>query len=100
MTDTRSLSLEALNDALSTEVRVELATQQLKPADLAETTGIAVYSLRRLLKGERSIPFAEMLIIADALGIEPVDLIDRAVERAIASQGRAPELMRIAEKYL
>lgn len=70
-----------LNGALAAEIRSELAVRQLSQTWLSEASGIERLTLRRYLNGERQINTAVAESIAQALDLDPSDLMVRAVSR-------------------
>lgn len=77
-----------LNGALAAEMRAELAVQNRKQTWLAVRTDMDRVTLRRYLMAERAMNTAIVEVIATALGVDPGELMSRAVQR----RNRYPEL--------
>lgn len=75
-----------LNGALAAEIRAEMGVKGISGHKLAELSGIDRLTLRRYTKGERAISTATMEAVAEALGLDPGDLMRRAVERRDADE--------------
>lgn len=63
---------------VAAEVRAAAARANLSQADLARHTGLSGQSVRRKLRGERSLSAEELILIADAIGCPVSDLLPRA----------------------
>lgn len=50
--------------------------------ELAEKSGVHRVSIQRYIKGDREARLAELSRIADALGVDAGEMVDRAIERA------------------
>lgn len=94
-----------LNGALAAEIRSELAVQDKSQTWLAEASGIERLTLRRYLKGERAINTSVAEAIAGPLGLDPGELLARAVARRDAHPDlyghvseQAPTLRAVAKK--
>lgn len=61
--------------AVATNIRVELARQNLNQTDLAEKLGVYPQWVQRRLSGETKISVDDITAIADALDISVVDLL-------------------------
>jgi plasmid maintenance system antidote protein VapI len=72
---------ERLEIALTTQIKVELAERDMDQKDLAEAAGVERVTLNRYLKGHRSIPMPVFFRVADALGVSPQVLMQRAEAR-------------------
>lgn len=70
------------NLALAAEIRAERAASGLTQAQLAEKSGINYETLKFVLKGTRPINVTQIVQLSQAFGIEPADLVERAMARA------------------
>lgn len=77
-----------LNGALAAEIRAELAVRDRTTTWLAERAQMDRLTLRRYLKAERAMNTAIVEAVAEALGVDPGDLMAQAVAR----RDRYPEL--------
>lgn len=77
-----------LNGALAAEIRAEMGVQEVSGHQLAELSGIDRLTLRRYLKTERGWTTANVEAVSQALGLDPGELMRRAVER----RDRQPEV--------
>lgn len=69
---------QAMADILVASYKEERMTQ----ADLVARTGINPTTMQRLLAGKSVIDVTQLAALADAIGVPPQDLMERAVERA------------------
>lgn len=72
---------ERLEAALSTQIKVELAERDWTQKDLAEAVGIGRPAMNHYIKGHKSIPMPTFFRIAEALGVSPRELMERAESR-------------------
>lgn len=72
---------EALEIALSKQIRVELAEREMDQKDLAEALGIARTSLNRYMQNRQSFPMPVFFRIAEVFGLTPKVLMERAEAR-------------------
>lgn len=72
---------EGLETAIATQIRVELAENGMEQRDLAEAVGIESATLSRYMTGKRSMPMPTFFRVADALGLSPQTLMQRAEAR-------------------
>ena len=72
---------ERLEAALSTQIKVELTERGMDQKDLAEAAGMDRVTLNRYLKGHRSMPMPMFFRLAEALGVSPLVLMERAEAR-------------------
>lgn len=77
---------DRLEAALATEIRVELASLGMEQKGLAEKAGIERATMSRYLTHKRSIPMPTFFALAEALGVTPQSLMQRAADR-VASVG-------------
>jgi transcriptional regulator with XRE-family HTH domain len=72
---------ERLELALSTQIKVELVEHDMDQKDLAAAIGIESATLSRYLKGHRNMPMPTFFKVAEALGVTPRVLMERAEAR-------------------
>lgn len=72
---------ERLEAALAIQIKVELAERDMDQKDLAEVAGVERVTLNRYLKGHRSMPMPVFFRVAEALGVTPQVLMQRAEAR-------------------
>ena len=72
---------EQLEAALATQIKVELAERDWTQKDLAEKIGIGRPAMNHYIKGHKSIPMPTFFAIAEAFGIAPKALMERAEAR-------------------
>ena len=57
--------------------------------ELAEKSDVHRVSIQRYIKGDREARLAELSRIADALGVDAGEMVDRAIERARLNAARS-----------
>ena len=57
--------------------------------ELAEKSGVHRVSIQRYIKGDREARLAELSRLADALGVDAGEMVDRAIERARLNAARS-----------
>lgn len=72
---------ERLEAALSIQIKVELAERGMDQKDLAAKAGMDRVTLNRYMKGYRSMPMPVFFKLAEALGVTPQVLMQRAEAR-------------------
>lgn len=72
---------EQLEAALAIQIKVELADRSMDQKALAEKVGIESATLSRYMTGKRSMPMPTFFAVADALGLSPRVLMERAEAR-------------------
>lgn len=72
---------EAFRQALAAELRAEKSALRLTNNELAEVIGATERTVRRYLNGERSVDTEHVVLLADAFGKRPGDLISQAMNR-------------------
>lgn len=72
---------ENLPAAVVEQLRAERAAKQWTYDQLAEASGLTAQSVMRYLTGKRAIPLDVLAALADGLGVAPVEIMNRAVER-------------------
>jgi transcriptional regulator with XRE-family HTH domain len=72
---------EQLEAALATQIKVELAERDWTQKDLAEKIGIGRPAMNHYIKGHKSIPMPTFFAIAEAFGLTPKTLMERAEAR-------------------
>lgn len=68
--------------ALGLEIRAEASAQRMTLADLAKRAGVSRASLYNWIDGERAMPLTGLVAIADALRVQPHELLHRGEDRA------------------
>lgn len=68
--------------AMAAEMRVEMARKGWKQQDLADKVGITRESMSRYLSGKKQMPIDTFLRAMAAFGVNPAELMYRAVDRA------------------
>lgn len=76
--DTYGDKLEA---ALAHQIKVELVDRGMEQQDLAGAVGINRVTMSNYMTGKRSIPMPVFIKIAEALGLSPQALMQRADAR-------------------
>jgi len=74
-------AFEGLEEALGTQIKVELVERGMDQKTLAETVGIHPVTMTKYLKNQRNMPVSVLFDIAGALGISPRLLMQRAEAR-------------------
>lgn len=72
---------ERLEAALATQIKVELVERDMDQKDLAEAVGVGRPAINRYLKGHQSMPMPTFFKVAEALGLTPQVLMQRAEAR-------------------
>lgn len=72
---------ERLEGALSTQIKVELVERDMDQKDLADKVGINRVTLSHYMTGKRSMPMPTFFKVAEALGVSPQALMQRAEAR-------------------
>jgi len=72
---------EQLEAALSIQIKVELVERDMTQKDLAEAVGVGRPAMNHYLKGHKSIPMPTFFKVAEALGLSPRTLMERAESR-------------------
>jgi len=74
-------NFEGLEASLATQIKVELVERGMDQKTLAERVGIHPVTLTKYMKGQRSIPMPIFFAVAEALGVSPRELMERAEAR-------------------
>lgn len=74
-------TFEGLESAISTQIKVELVEHGMDQKDLAAAVGIESATLSRYMTGKRSMPMPTFFAVAEALGLSPQVLMQRAEAR-------------------
>jgi transcriptional regulator with XRE-family HTH domain len=72
---------EDLEVALATQIKVELVERSMDQKALAAAIGIESATLSRYMTGKRSMPMPTFFSVAEALGLSPRVLMERAEAR-------------------
>jgi len=70
-----------LEAALATEIKIELVARDWTQETLAKAVGIERATLTRYMTGKRSMPMPTFFAVAEAFGISPRALMERAEAR-------------------
>ena len=68
--------------ALGQVIRDTADDKGMTITELAEKSGVHRVSIQRYIKGDREARLAELSRLADALGVDAGEMVDRAIERA------------------
>ena len=71
----------AIQAAIATQIRAEMAAKGWKQAELAKRAGLNVSTLHRYLSGERDIPLPVFAELAGVLDLTYIELAGRAQRR-------------------
>lgn len=72
---------ERLEASLATQIKIELVERGMDQKSLAEMAGIHPVTMTHYLKGKRSMPMPTFFRVAEALGLTPKVLMERAETR-------------------
>lgn len=70
-----------LEAALAKQISIELVERDMGQQDLAAAVGIEPATLSRYMNLKRSMPMPTFMKVAEALGINPATLMQRAADR-------------------
>jgi len=70
-----------LEAALATEIKIELVARDWTQETLAKAVGIERATLTRYITGKRSMPMPTFFAVAEAFGLSPRALMQRAEAR-------------------
>lgn len=65
-------------EALAAELRAEMARQNITQRELAAKVELNLRTLQRYLHGQTAIRYADLIRVADALGVQVSTLVERA----------------------
>lgn len=74
--------------ALGQVIRDTAEDRGMTITELAEKSGVHRVSIQRYIKGDREARLAELSRLADALGVDAGEMVDRAIERARLDSAR------------
>lgn len=74
-------AFEGLDEALATQIKVELVERGMDQKTLAERVGIHPVTMTKYLRNQRNMPVNVLFEIAGALGLSPRLLMQRAESR-------------------
>ena len=74
-------NFEGLEAALAIQIKIELVERGLDQKTLAERVGIHPVTMTKYLKNQRSMPVPVLIDIAEAVGVSPRVLMQRAEAR-------------------
>jgi len=81
-------AFEGLEEALGTQIKVELVERGMDQKTLAERVGIHPVTMTKYLKNQRTMPVSVLIDIAGALGISPRALMQAAESRISQQKAR------------
>ena len=81
-------AFEGLEEALGTQIKVELVERGMDQKTLAERVGIHPVTMTKYLKNQRNMPVSVLIDIAGALGISPRALMQAAESRISQQKAR------------
>lgn len=76
----------AVSDVLTGAYKENRITQE----EIAERTGMSIWSLQKKLKARAPISATDLVVIAQAIGVDPGDILNRAIQKAAASVSAMP----------
>lgn len=71
-----------LSAAIAAELRAEKSAREIQYDEISAASDLPLRTLTRYFKGERSVNAEHFLLLCDALGVAPADVIARARTRA------------------
>lgn len=74
----------AFNVAVGAQIRAEAARRRISLVQLAKLTGLGEASVNRYVAGSRPIPMTAFHAMAQAIGVAPQVIVDRAVDSMIS----------------
>lgn len=74
--------------ALGQVIRDTAEDKGMTITELAEKSGVHRVSIQRYIRGDREARLAELSRLADALGVDAGEMVDRAIERARLDSAR------------
>ena len=72
---------EALEAAIATEIKIALIERGMDQKALADAVGIERATLSRYMTQKRSMPMPTFCAVAEALGLTPIALMQKAHDR-------------------
>ena len=78
-------SKDAINQALGREIKAAYVREGMTAEQVAAAAGFSVNTMTRILAGA-DLPVSRLYAIADAIGTDPVKLVEAAVARAERDQ--------------
>jgi transcriptional regulator with XRE-family HTH domain len=70
-----------LEAALSKQIKIELVERGMDQKDLADAVGVHRVTMSHYMKGNRNVPMPVFFKMAEALGLSPLVLMQRAEAR-------------------
>ncbi|HEX7105807.1 MAG TPA: helix-turn-helix transcriptional regulator [Acidothermaceae bacterium] len=70
-----------IRDLFAAETRAEMARRRITQTALASSTGINRARLQSRLTGQTSFPVEELVAVAQALGLDAAELVERVEAR-------------------
>jgi transcriptional regulator with XRE-family HTH domain len=72
---------EEINRALGREIKAAYIREGMTAEQVATAAGFSIGTMTRMLAGS-DVPVSRLYLVADAIGVSPVALVEAAVERA------------------
>lgn len=72
---------DQINRALGREIKAAYIREGLTAEQVATKAGFSIGTMTRMLGGS-DVPVSRLYLVADAIGVSPVALVEAAVERA------------------
>lgn len=70
-----------INAALGREIKSAYIREGMTAGQVAEAAGFSINTMTRILNGAE-LPVSRLYLIADAIGVSPIKLVEDAVRRA------------------
>lgn len=70
-----------INAALGREIKAAYIREGMTASQVAEAAGFSVNTMTRILNGAE-LPVSRLYLIADAIGVSPIKLVEAAVRKA------------------
>jgi transcriptional regulator with XRE-family HTH domain len=74
-------SKDQINAALGREIKAAYVREGMTAEQVATKAGFSIGTMTRMLAGS-DVPVSRLYLVADAIGVSPVALVEAAVERA------------------
>jgi len=75
-------------EALTLQIKVELTERGMTQKDLAEAVGIGRPAMNHYMMGHKSMPMPTFFAVAEAFGLSPRELMERAEARIARPEAR------------
>jgi len=95
---TRHTVAMTFNQTVAAEVRAEMARQRMSARELSRRSGLAQATLARKIRGDAELGLDDIDVIAEALGVDVVDLIPRRLPATGTGGGPTPQVLARATR--